>query len=74
MSPEDFIITLEIYNKKGDLILNYSISNMKYNTETKNRRTLNGGFSIDPEFYLKLLVDLKRFISVAKLETNIDFR
>jgi hypothetical protein len=74
MSPEDFNITLEIYNKKGDLVLNYSISNIKYNTETKIRRTLTGGFSIDPEFFLKLLADLKRFISVAKLETNIDFR
>ena len=73
MSPHEFNITIENYNKKGDLLVNYSLTNIKYNTDICLRNTLTGGFKIDSEFLLKLLSDFNKFSSVANLGVDIEF-
>lgn len=73
MSPQDFNITFEDYNKKGDILVNYALSNTKDNTEIRVSNTLTGGFKIDSEFFLKVLNDFIQFTSVAELEVDIDF-
>lgn len=73
MSSQDFIITFETYNQKGDLLVNYSISNNKYNTDIYLSNTLTGGFKMDSEFLLKLLRDFKKLASVANFEGDVTF-
>ncbi|NBI30744.1 WapI family immunity protein [Chengkuizengella marina] len=74
MTPEDFSITFENYNNKGDFAIHYSLTNnRKYFSEIKMSNTLTGGFKIDSEFLFKILSDFKHLASVAELEMNIDF-
>ncbi|MDP4147160.1 MAG: hypothetical protein Q8936_22240 [Bacillota bacterium] len=74
MSPEDFNITFENYNKKGNIVAYYSISNIKYNAEINLRNILTGGFQVDSEFFSKVLSDFKQFTSVTELEEDITFK
>jgi hypothetical protein len=71
MSPDDFDITFESCNQKGDVITHYSLS--KYKNEIRIKTTLTGGFQFDSEFLLKLIDDLKQFASVAEIGTDITF-
>ena len=71
MSSDDFDITFESRNQKGDVITFYSLS--KYNNEIPIKTTLTGGFQFDSEFLLKLIDDLKQFTSVAEIGTDITF-
>ncbi|NDI35784.1 hypothetical protein EPK97_13675 [Chengkuizengella sediminis] len=73
MTPEDFNITFENYNNKGDLVIYYSIANNKYNSNLKLINTLSGGFKLDSEFLFKILSAIKQLASVAELEMDIDF-
>lgn len=74
MSPDDFTLSLERINRKGDIFLSYSISASKFMENEFVRTTLSGGFIYDQEYLLTGIEDLKRFASVTKIQADIDFR
>ena len=73
MTYEDFNITFESYNKKGNIVAFYSLSNSKFNSEISIMNILNGGFQIGSEYLSNLLSDFKKFTSVSELNSDIDF-
>lgn len=75
MSPDEFDMSIERINRKGDFIITYSLSKSNYfvNRHVKDI-TLSGGFQFNQEYLISLIQDLKRFSSVATLQTDIDFR
>lgn len=74
MSPEDFTMSLERINRKGDLYLSYTISISKYVFDKNIRTSLSGGFSYNSEYLLTNIQDLKRLSSIAKFRADMDFR
>lgn len=73
MSNEDFNITFESYNKKGGIVVYYSLSNSKFHDEISIVNTFTGGFEIDAEYFPETLHDFKKFISVSELKSDIEF-
>jgi hypothetical protein len=73
MSPEDFGISLESYNKRGSIIALYSISTCKLDNEFRFQNTLTGGFHIDSEFFSKLIDDFKHLTTIVKLKADTEF-
>lgn len=73
MSHEDFNITFKNFNNKGNIVISYSLSNIRYNSDISLRNTLTGGFQIDSEFFSIILGDFKKLASVSELEQDIDF-
>lgn len=73
LTNEDFNISFESCNKKGNIVCLYSISKSKFYSEVRILNNLNGGFQVDSEYFLKVLSDFKNFTSVSELKSNIDF-
>ncbi|MNY45606.1 hypothetical protein D3C86_1807220 [compost metagenome] len=72
MSPEDLRISVMRANKKGDVIILYSLTRPKYSLGLPDT-SLSGGFEFDKEYHMELVESFKRLISVTRLGTNMDF-
>lgn len=73
MTSEDFNITFVNYNNKGDIVIYYSLTNIRFNSDINLRNTLSGGFKIDSEFFFTILSNFKQLASIAELEVDIDY-
>lgn len=72
MSPEEFKISVKRANKKGDVMVLYSLTQHEYSLGLPDI-TLSGGYLFDKEYQMELVENLERLISVGSLGTNLDF-
>ncbi|MGO4696810.1 hypothetical protein AB4Z50_21250 [Paenibacillus sp. 2TAB26] len=74
MSPNEFTMSFERINHKGDFLVTYSLSTSRYDSSGHINSTLAGEFHFNQEFIDLTIQNLKRFSSVTKLQTDTDFR
>ncbi|MDF9853227.1 hypothetical protein M2105_001069 [Paenibacillus sp. PastF-1] len=72
MSPEEFTISVNRANKKGDITILYTLSKRQYSLGLPDI-TLSGGFEFDKEYHMVLVKNFERLISVGSMGTNLDF-
>ncbi|MGG1639630.1 WapI family immunity protein [Paenibacillus sp. NRS-1760] len=74
MSPDEFTISVERINRRGDFVVTYSLSTSRYTSNGQINSNLAGEFHFNQEFIISTIQDLKRFSSVTKLQADADFR
>ncbi|WP_221796060.1 hypothetical protein [Paenibacillus typhae] len=72
MSPEEFKISVNRANKKGDITILYTLSKRQYSLGLPDI-TLSGGYVFDKEYHMVLVKNFERLISVGSMGTNLDF-
>ncbi|MFX3631561.1 MAG: hypothetical protein ACE3L7_20100 [Candidatus Pristimantibacillus sp.] len=74
MSPDEFKISVERINRRGDYLVTYSLLTSRCTSNGQINSILAGEFHLNQEFMFSTIQDLKRFSSVMKLQADADFR
>ncbi|MEV5029621.1 WapI family immunity protein [Paenibacillus sp. LPE1-1-1.1] len=64
MSPQEFELTIQSVNRKGDFVLDYSLSKHVYLDYSSTKRTVSGAFVINPSDLERIAKSFSALVSI----------
>ncbi|WP_419871536.1 WapI family immunity protein [Candidatus Pristimantibacillus sp. PTI5] len=64
MSPQEFQLTLQSVNRKGDFVLDYSLSKHVYLDYSSTKRAVSGAFDINPSDLERIAKSFSALVSI----------